>query len=104
MALGSNPGAREVKALLLTAALSGCLPLASSAAIAADWYQTRGITQRCGELNPLIGQCGDRVPVDIYFPVAIAANLAAGWISSKFQWLVLGAEGSIVWSNWAQGD
>ncbi len=78
----------------------------STALLAADWYQTRGITRDCLELNPVIGRCGENVPVDIYFPVvmltqvALAHAVGADW-RPVLLGAVAGAEGATVWSNWS---
>jgi hypothetical protein len=99
---------------ILTVTLAACTPtqrtatlaLTSTALIAADWHQTRsGITASCFEQNPIIGACGENVPPDLYFPVAIALNLAAGLVLPRpwrDVWFagVTGAQTSTVWSNW----
>ncbi len=102
-----------MKALLL-AAIVACTPaqrttslaLASTTLLAVDWSQTRGgITSACRELNPIIGPCGDRVPVDMYFPVVIVAHLALG-LAMREPWrdvwfgTVAGAQAATTWANW----
>lgn len=75
-----------MKALLL-ALLAGCGPTlagVSTAAITVDWAQTRTYTPRCIETNPIIGRCGQRIPPDVYFPLAAAANLATGMALGKY--------------------
>lgn len=94
-------------------ALAGCLSpsqrttalaLASTATLAADWAQTRGITARCTELNPVLGRCGERFPVDLYFPLVIlghlflAAQLPPPW-QEAFLAGMAGVEGATVWRN-----
>lgn len=40
-----------------------------------DYVQTRGITARCVEENPLIGRCGDGpVPAEAYFAATVAGR------------------------------
>lgn len=102
-----------MKRLVLLAALGGCLSPAqrtTALAIAAtgvtivDWHQTRDITRNCTELNPVIGPCGERVPVDVYFPVVLsgalmlAAALGGTWGDAVLAGLA-GAELSTIWSN-----
>jgi hypothetical protein len=94
-----------MRSLLFCAALSGCAPtlaVSSTALLVADWHQTQDIVANCQELNPVIGQCGERVPVNVYFPVVILGNLALGAILGKWWWAtIMGAEAATVWSNWA---
>lgn len=104
-----------MKRLALFSALAGCLaPAQRTTALALtatsitilDWHQTRDITNHCAELNPLLGPCGDRFPVDLYFPIALAGTLILG-AALGGQWGdavlagVTGAELSTVWANWA---
>lgn len=100
--------------LALATALAGCggwtlrdsvLEASFAGATAADWHQTRGIVTTCSEQNPIIGACGERVPVDAYFPIAllihvgIAALLPPGY-RTAWQTLYIGAEINQVWSNY----
>ncbi len=101
--------------VLALAALIACTPVqrrvtlgvASTALIAADWYQTRDIVARCREQNFLLGECGERISPNVYFPLALALNAAIalmlppGWDEV---WLgaVTGAQAATVWSNYAQ--
>lgn len=41
---------------------------AFTTALVADALQTQVITARCTEANPVIGRCGELVPLDVYFP------------------------------------
>jgi hypothetical protein len=74
-----------------------------------DWQQTRTITQDCDETNPIIGRCGQNVPMDVYFPVTtvahvlVSAVLPKGWWRTSWQSLTVGVEVSTVWSNYHLG-
>ena len=84
------------------------LELAFVGATAADWRQTIDITQQCDETNPMIGPCGETVPPDLYFPVAIvvhaaiAACLPPTW-RTVFQAFSTGLEVSTVVANHNEG-
>lgn len=41
--------------------------------IMTDFAQTTEIVNDCAEMNPIIGPCGERVHIMIYFPVVITA-------------------------------
>jgi hypothetical protein len=41
-----------------------------------DWAQTAEVTAACSETNPILGWCGQRMPVGVYFPVALAVHAA----------------------------
>jgi hypothetical protein len=81
-------------------ALHGALFVATSI----DWQQTIDITVACHENNPIMGQCGQRVPVGAYFPLvlvtqaAFAAVIPPSW-RGTFQGFLLGAETSTVYWN-----
>lgn len=102
------------KEISLIAILCSCTPAqrtmaiasASSTLIAADWMQTRTFAKHpeCGENNPIIGACGDRVPPDLYFPVTIALHLLVGYVLPadwRDIWFasIAGVQGATVWSN-----
>ena len=80
------------------------LALSSTALIAADWRQTQDITAACQEINPVIGQCGEITPPNLYFPFVIIAHLAIG-LAMREHWRtvwfagIAGAEASTLWSN-----
>jgi hypothetical protein len=69
-----------------------------------DWHQTQSIAAGCMELNPILGPCGDRVSVGIYFPfmliahVTAAAALPRDWRPS-FQAFTIGMESATVVIN-----
>lgn len=74
------------------------------ATTAVDWHQSVAIADDCRETNEVIGRCGDRVPVNVYFPVIIALEIAAAAALPKpwrrvFQAFVLGVEASTIYSN-----
>lgn len=99
--------------IVALAALVACTPMqrtmtlasASSTLILADWMQTRAFVRTCDELNPIIGDCGQHISPDIYFPTALALHLAVGLIL-PVQWrdvwfgAVAGAQASTVWANY----
>jgi phage tail protein X len=101
-----------VKHLALCAVLSGCLSpanrtatlaVAATGALVADWVQTRGIVEHCSEANPVLGACGQRFPVDLYFPLVIMGTVVLA--SQVPQWgdavygAVFGIEAATVWQN-----
>lgn len=74
----------------------------------ADWSQTVTVTKAGRELNPLIGRKGERIPPAIYFPLAvvglsIAVLFLPGLWGQRLGILVLGLEGSQVWTNYVSG-
>lgn len=70
-----------------------------------DWKQSRRYARDCTELNPIIGECGERMGVDAYF---LSAILVEGIVSRllpthwrpAFQGVWLGAEGATVIGNY----
>jgi hypothetical protein len=83
------------------------LAVTSTTFLAADWAQTANITRDCSELNPVLGRCGERVPVHLYFPTIIVGHLALAVLLPEWSETILGgmagAEAATVWSNWASG-
>jgi hypothetical protein len=77
------------------------------AATTLDWQQTVGITESCAEVNPIIGACGQRVPVGFYFPVLLAAHAAisavlpASW-RGTWQGFTIGMESTTAYWNTRQ--
>lgn len=77
---------------------------------AIDWYQTQGIVRNCWEGNPIIGECGERVSPNIYFPAVmvgqalISRYLLSRWGRGVFQGALLGAEVATTWDNHYQED
>jgi hypothetical protein len=77
--------------------------------MAADAVQTIEITADCDEINPVIGQCGENVPVIPYFIGTMMihtmlAHLLRGSKRSAFQWVSIGVEAGTVVNNTLQGD
>ncbi len=80
--------------------------VAVAATLAADGYQTMDyIGPHCMERNPIIGECGDRVPIPIYMPAVFALELGAAYLlpPQARRWFVGvfgGFEAAIVYTNW----
>ena len=71
-----------------------------------DWYQTSWIVKNCDETNPIMGTCGGRMSPNVYFPVATALHAAVSSVlppewRRSWQYFTGGAEGTIVWMNFA---
>lgn len=65
-----------------------------------DWRQTRryiATPTACDEANVVIGQCGQRVPPDLYFPVMTVLQLGLAAILPHGSWrtAALGLAGGI---------
>lgn len=104
-----------MRAAWLTLALTACTPAQRSVGLAAagtallayDWHATAGLTLRCLEANPIIGECGDGLSPHFYFPTVMIANVLVGvavgksWRESWFA-AVTGAEAAVAWTNSAQ--
>lgn len=76
--------------------------------LVADLRQTVDICQHGMEMNPIIGQCGERTDPTHYFLACIAALvmstvLLPRWLSSAIVSSVLVAQVYIVAHNWAGG-
>jgi len=79
-----------------------------AAALAIDWAQSQSITMHCAEENPVIGPCGDRVPLGVYIPAVLVAELAAAVVlppryRRMVEGVAVGAELHVVWMNNALG-
>ncbi len=78
--------------------------------VAIDTYQTsRSILPACAELNPIVGRCGDRVPLAVYVPVGLVLHAAIAWalpprLRNLFQIASLGVEGAVIGLNWSTQD
>lgn len=64
---------------------------------------------RCGESNPIVGPCGDRVPVGVYVPAVlllhtgVAHAIPHGRWRTLFQAATIGFESAIIYGNWVLG-
>lgn len=64
---------------------------------------------RCGESNPVLGPCGDRVPVDVYVPAALLLHTGASFLiphgkwRTAFQALTVGFEAAVIYGNYVLG-
>ena len=70
-----------------------------------DWVQSKWIAAACREQNPIIGRCGQRVPVDLYFPIAMLVHVSIALIlpptyRTLWQAAYIGAEANQVWGNY----
>ena len=71
-----------------------------------DYLQTRKIVKDGTEANPIIGNRGQRVRPEIYFPATfLASALAAKYLPPDWrhalQGGLIGLQGSTVYHNWA---
>lgn len=79
-----------------------------AAEAAIDWHQSLDIVATCNEINPIIGECGQRVPLAVYLPavvlgeVLIAYSLPPKW-RKLFEGFALGLETHTIWSNYENG-
>lgn len=105
---------RSIVCLILALALTGCpsnwrkrdtvLEVGLIGLTVADWNQTRDITRNCSEINPIIGQCGRRVNMHLYFATVLAAEIVAARLLGQ-DWRSLlhgawiGAEAATVYDN-----
>ena len=72
--------------------------------VAVDAHQTMAFTGSCLELNPVIGRCGDNVPVPLYFLGALALHATVSLLlpdrwRTGFQALTLGVQTHAVYRN-----
>lgn len=106
---------KYILALLL---LTSCAPvstknwrtrdtLAESALFAVtiyDWNQTVAITRNCSESNPIIGACGEKVNMHLYFTTVLLSEMVISRLlpqewRSVFQSAWIGAETATVIDN-----
>jgi hypothetical protein len=75
------------------------------AATAIDWCQSGRFPRTCREDNPVIGRCGERVPLDVYIPISAAAHVALTYLLPRGTWrtawlgLTVGMEVDVVYGN-----
>lgn len=76
------------------------------AATAVDWGQSGKYSAGCREANPVIGACGDRVPLAVWMPIAMLAHLAithalpAGTWRTAWLGVTAGLEVDSVYANY----
>lgn len=106
-----------IRTIALTVALAGCgashawrasdvaLEATFAGELAVDWAQSRRFSRACEELNPVVGRCGQRVPLDVYIPVSALLHavatylLPAGTIRTTWLGITVGAEADAIYSN-----
>lgn len=76
--------------------------------MAIDGLETSAIAAHCAETNPIIGPCGQRVPVTFYFPFIMAAHGASTFVMpQKYRpwWIsaALGLEIATLWESFQLG-
>ena len=84
------------------------LEVGFAVATMADWAQTKGIVSICHEKNPLIGECGEGMSPDLYFPLSLIAHAAISAalpprMRMAWQAVGIGAQLNQVWHNNALG-
>jgi hypothetical protein len=67
------------------------------------------ITENCSEINPVIGECGERVSPHLYFPVVmvgfmVVSRLLPESYRTAFQGALFGGELATTWDNWNKED
>jgi len=76
------------------------------AATMVDWKQSGKYVAGCREANPAIGPCGERIPLNVWIPVAALAHLAithalpAGTWRTAWLGLTGGLEVDSVYANY----
>jgi hypothetical protein len=75
---------------------------------AVDYAQTRQIVKACGESNPFIGRCGEKVDVTLYMVTATLAHILVAHVldddaRTVFQAATIGIEGHVVFRNYRNG-
>lgn len=82
-------------------ALEGTFALAS----AVDGMESGKFVDTCHESNPVIGACGERVPLGVYIPLSIVVHAAIayaiphGTYRTAFLGLTTGAELDTIYAN-----
>jgi hypothetical protein len=75
------------------------------AELAVDGAQTEAwILPGCTETNPIVGRCGERVPVPLYLAGAAVLHVAVAWLlpgraRDAWQAITIGVEGHVVLQN-----
>lgn len=110
---------RKASFVVLPALVAGCctlkqhkLEFATEAAVivlmAIDGLETSAIAAQCKETNPILGSCGQRVPVTFYFPFIMAGHAAGTFVMPQEYrpwWIgtALGLEIATVWNSFQLG-
>lgn len=76
--------------------------------LAGDYVQTVKITENGTEGNPVIGQHGERVHPNIYFPVILLIHATVAWFlpqpaRGSWQFLTAAIASVSVWNNTMEG-
>lgn len=69
-----------------------------------DWHQTKDIIKNCDEINPIIGKCGQRVNMHVYFVGVLAIEMITARLMSQnwrstFHGAWIGVEAATVYDN-----
>ena len=108
-----------LKILILFSCLTGCyaatwskMDTAREGAFAVaetlDGLESRRVVALCDEQNPIVGKCGENMPLGAYIPLtiilhaAISVALPPKW-REGWQYVSAGIEGGTVASNWDAG-
>jgi hypothetical protein len=81
----------------------------SGAVIVDAWQSSHSAIHECTESNPILGPCGDRVPLSVYVPAimilhaAISHAIPTGRYRTLFQAMTLGLEIGIIYGNYILG-
>jgi hypothetical protein len=107
-----------VRVAVLSCAFAGCggyayrdaaFEGAFAATMVVDALQTSSITAECRESNLILGECGERVPLAVYFPlvalahVGISAAIAKGTWRTAWQSFSLGVALKVTHTNYMAG-
>lgn len=71
----------------------------------ADGFQSTTFVDNCHEENPVIGPCGNRVPLPVYIPVSALLHAGITWAIPEGKWrtlwlgITVGAEADTLYAN-----
>ena len=74
-------------------------------ATAVDGLESTEIVGRCIEANPVLGPCGNRVPLGVYIPLGMLVHAGVTWLIPHGAWrtaflgLTAGAELDTIYAN-----
>ena len=85
------------------------LESANMVVLAVDYKQTKNFVKNCRELNPIMGECGKRIPPEVYFPVVAGLHVLTAILLPSdyryiFQGFTLGLEMSTIHTNLTRAD